>query len=68
MFISRDNQYANKFKYQMAKQPVVRKPSINEVVERLGVCIKRLYQWRLYKYSMVYAAVSGYINELPLSD
>jgi len=52
----------------MAKQPVVRKPSINEVVERLGVCIKRLYQWRLYKYSMVYAAVSGYINELPLSD
>jgi len=43
--MSKGKRYPEEFKREAVKQVVERDYSVAEAAERLGVCIKTLYQW-----------------------
>jgi len=43
--MSKGKRYPEEFKREAVKQVVERDYSVAEVAERLGVCMKPLYQW-----------------------
>lgn len=44
--MSKGKRYSNEFKIEAVKQISERGYSVADVAERIGVCTKKLYQWR----------------------